>query len=176
VQTRGWQCEDQGEDPGRRARRGRDDPPHLGFIKDKLILPYLDVDLKYHDLGIEYRDQTDDQVTVDAAHVIAKYGVGVKCATIPPDEARVKEFGLKRMYRGPNGTLCNIPDGTIFREPIICNNVPRLVPHRTKTLVIGRHAYGDIYRLTEMAPRSARSSTSAQPACLDTSVSRASSC
>jgi isocitrate dehydrogenase len=115
-------------------------------------------------------------VTVDAAHAIAKYGVGVKCATITPDEARMKEFGLKRMYRSPNGTLRDILDGTIFREPIICNNVPRLGPHWTQPIVIGRHAYGDIYRATEMAPRSARSSTSAQPACRDTSVSRASSC
>jgi isocitrate dehydrogenase len=136
-----------------------------GFIKDKLILPYLDIDLKYYDLGIEHRDRTDDQVTVDAAHAIAKYGVGVKCATITPDEVRVKEFGLKRMYRRPNGTPRNILDGTIFREPIICQNVPRLVPHWTQPIVIGRHAYGDIYRATAMAPRSARSSTSAQSAC-----------
>src|ERR1700755_1084772 len=121
-----------------------------GFIKDKLILPYLDIDLKYYDLGIEYRDQTDDQVTVDAPQAIAQYGVGVKCATITPDEARVREFGLKRMYRSPNGTLRNILDGTIFREPIICGNVPRLVPHWTQPIVIGRHAYGDIYRATEM--------------------------
>jgi isocitrate dehydrogenase len=99
-----------------------------GFIKDKLILPYLDIDLKYYALGIEYRDQTDDQVTVDAAHAIAKYGVGVKCATLTPDVARMREFNLKSMYRGPNGTLRNILDGTIFREPIIGNNVPRLVP------------------------------------------------
>ena len=120
-----------------------------GFIKDRLILPYLDIDLKYYDLGIEYRDQTDDQVTVDAAKAIAQYGVGVKCATITPDEARVTEFNLKRMYRSPNGTIRNILDGTIFREPIICRNVPRLVPHWTKPLVIGRHAYGDIYRATE---------------------------
>jgi len=121
-----------------------------GFIKDKLILPYLDIDLKYYDLGIEYRDQTDDQVTVDAANAIKKYGVGVKCATITPDEARVTEFNLKRMYRSPNGTIRNILDGTIFREPIICKNVPRLVPHWTQPIVIGRHAYGDIYRATEM--------------------------
>ena len=120
-----------------------------GFIKDKLILPYLDIDLKYYDLGIEYRDQTDDQVTVDAAHAIRQYGVGVKCATITPDEARVTEFGLKKMWRSPNGTIRNILDGTIFREPIICANVPRLVPHWTKPIVIGRHAYGDIYRATE---------------------------
>ncbi len=136
-----------------------------GFIKDKLILPYLDIDLKYYDLGIEYRDQTDDQVTVDAAHAIAKYGVGVKCATITPDEVRVKEFNLKRMYRSPNGTLRNILDGTIFREPIICNNVPRLVPHWTKPLVIGRHAYGDIYRATEMKiPGAGKVTMTYQPA------------
>ncbi len=121
-----------------------------GFIKDKLILPYLDVELLYFDLGMEYRDATEDQVTVDSARAIAKYGVGVKCATITPDEARVKEFGLKRMYRSPNGTIRNILDGTIFREPIICRNVPRLVPHWTQPIVIGRHAYGDIYRATEM--------------------------
>jgi hypothetical protein len=122
-----------------------------GFIKDKLIPPYLDIDLKHYDLGIEYRDQTDDQVTVDAAHAIAKYGVGVKCATVTPDEVRVKKFGLKRMYRSPNGTLRNILDGTIFREPIIRQNVPRLVPHWTRPIVNGRHAYGDIYRPTGMA-------------------------
>ena len=121
-----------------------------GFIKDKLILPYLDIDLKYYDLGIEYRDQTDDQVTVDSANAIRQYGVGVKCATITPDEQRVTEFGLKRMYRSPNGTIRNILDGTIFREPIICKNVPRLVPHWSQPIVIGRHAYGDIYRATEM--------------------------
>ncbi len=117
-----------------------------GFIKDKLILPYLDIDLKYYDLGIEYRDQTDDQVTVDAANAIKLYGVGVKCATITPDEARVAEFGLKKMWRSPNGTIRNILDGTIFREPIICSNVPRLVPHWNQPIVIGRHAFGDIYR------------------------------
>jgi isocitrate dehydrogenase len=120
-----------------------------GFIKQKLILPYLDIDLKYYDLGIDYRDQTEDQVTVDAANAIKLYGVGVKCATITPDEARVREFGLKRMWRSPNGTIRNILDGTIFREPIICHNVPRLVPHWTQPIVIGRHAYGDIYRATE---------------------------
>jgi len=120
-----------------------------GFIKDKLILPYLDIDLKYYDLGIEFRDQTDDRVTVDAANAIRQYGVGVKCATITPDEARVKEFGLKKMWRSPNGTIRNILDGTIFREPIICRNVPRLVPHWTQPIVIGRHAYGDIYRAVE---------------------------
>src|SRR5271170_6411019 len=121
-----------------------------GFIKEKLILPYLDVDLKYYDLGIEHRDETDDQVTVDAANAIKLYGVGVKCATITPDEARVREFGLKKMWRSPNGTIRNILDGTIFREPIICSNVPRLVPGWTKPIVIGRHAYGDIYRAAEM--------------------------
>jgi isocitrate dehydrogenase len=121
-----------------------------GFIKERLILPYLDIQLLYYDLGMEYRDATNDQVTVDAAKAIAEYGVGVKCATITPDEARVAEFGLKRMYRSPNGTIRNILDGTIFREPIICANVPRLVPHWTKPIVIGRHAYGDIYRATEM--------------------------
>jgi isocitrate dehydrogenase len=121
-----------------------------GFIKEKLILPYLDIDLKYYDLGIEYRDETDDQVTVDAANATKQYGVGVKCATITPDEARVKEFNLKKMWRSPNGTIRNVLDGTIFREPIICKNVPRLVPHWSEPIVIGRHAYGDIYRATEM--------------------------
>ena len=120
------------------------------FIKDKLIHPYLDIDLKYYDLGIEYRDQTDDQVTIDAAHATKQYGVGVKCATITPDEARVAEFGLKKMWRSPNGTIRNILDGTIFREPIICRNVPRLVPHWSKPIVVGRHAFGDIYRAVEM--------------------------
>jgi len=136
-----------------------------GFIKDKLILPYLDIDLKYFDLGIEYRDKTDDQVTVDAAKAIAQYGVGVKCATITPDEARVREFNLRRMYRSPNGTIRNILDGTIFREPIICRNVPRLVPHWTQPIVIGRHAYGDIYRATEMKiPGPGRVTLTYQPA------------
>ncbi len=119
------------------------------FIKQKLILPYLDVDLKYYDLGIEHRDATDDQVTLDSAHAIKTYGVGVKCATITPDEARVTEFKLKKMWRSPNGTIRNVLDGTIFREPIICSNVPRLVPHWTQPIVIGRHAYGDIYRAVE---------------------------
>ncbi|SET73128.1 NADP-dependent isocitrate dehydrogenase [Oceanicella actignis] len=119
------------------------------FIKEKLILPYLDIDLKYYDLGIENRDATDDQVTVDAANAIKKYGVGVKCATITPDEARVEEFGLKRMYRSPNGTIRNILGGVIFREPIICKNVPRLVPHWTKPIVVGRHAFGDQYKATD---------------------------
>jgi isocitrate dehydrogenase len=136
-----------------------------GFIKDKLILPYLDIELKYFDLGIQHRDETDDQVTVDAARAIAEYGVGVKCATITPDEARVKEFGLKRMYRSPNGTIRNILDGTIFREPIICRNVPRLVPHWTKPIVIGRHAYGDIYRATELkVPGAGKVTLTYQPA------------
>ncbi len=119
------------------------------FIKEKLILPYLDIDLKYYDLGMEHRDATDDQVTVDAAEAIKKYRVGVKCATITPDEARVKEFKLKKMYRSPNGTIRNIVGGTIFREPIICKNVPRLVPGWTAPIVIGRHAFGDQYRATD---------------------------
>ncbi len=120
-----------------------------GFIKEKLILPYLDIDLRYYDLGIEYRDKTDDKVTVESANAIREFGVGVKCATITPDEARVSEFSLKRMWRSPNGTIRNILDGTIFREPIICRNVPRLVPHWTQPIVIGRHAYGDVYRAAE---------------------------
>ena len=119
------------------------------FIKDKLILPYLEVDLKYYDLGIEKRDQTEDRITIDAAEAIKTYGVGVKCATITPDEARVKEFGLKQMWRSPNGTIRNIVGGTIFREPILCRNVPRLVPGWTKPIVIGRHAFGDQYRATD---------------------------
>jgi len=119
------------------------------FIKDQLILPYLDVNLEYYDLGIEKRDETDDQITVDAANAIKKHGVGVKCATITPDEARVEEFGLKRMYRSPNGTIRNILGGVIFREPIIMENVPRLVPGWTKPIVVGRHAFGDQYRATD---------------------------
>ncbi|MEO9614982.1 MAG: NADP-dependent isocitrate dehydrogenase [Nitratireductor sp.] len=119
------------------------------FIKEKLIHPYLDIDLKYFDLGIEHRDATDDQVTVDAANAIKQYGVGVKCATITPDEARVEEFGLKRMYRSPNGTIRNILGGVIFREPIIAKNVPRLVPGWTKPVIVGRHAFGDQYRATD---------------------------
>ncbi len=119
------------------------------FIKDKLILPYLDIDLKYYDLGVEYRDKTNDQVTVDAANAIKQYGVGVKCATITPDEARVEEFKLKEMWKSPNGTIRNILGGTVFREPIICRNVPRLVPGWTKPIVIGRHAFGDQYRATD---------------------------
>ena len=119
------------------------------YIKDKLIYPFLDIDLMYFDLGMEYRDATNDQVTIDAAHAIKKVGVGVKCATITPDEARVKEFGLKEMWKSPNGTIRNILGGVIFREPIICKNVPRLVPGWTKPIIIGRHAYGDQYRATD---------------------------
>ena len=119
------------------------------FIKDKLIHPYLDIDLDYYDLGMEHRDETDDQVTVDAANAIKKYGVGVKCATITPDEARVEEFKLKKMWRSPNGTIRNILGGVIFREPIIMKNVPRLVPGWTKPIIVGRHAYGDQYRATD---------------------------
>ena len=119
------------------------------FIKKKLILPYLDIDLKYYDLGMESRDATDDQITIDAAHAIKEHGVGVKCATITPDEARVEEFGLKQMWRSPNGTIRNILGGVIFRQPIICRNVPRLVPGWTKPIVVGRHAYGDQYRATD---------------------------
>jgi isocitrate dehydrogenase len=119
------------------------------FIKDKLILPYLDVNLEYYDLSIQNRDATDDQVTIDSAHAILKHGVGVKCATITPDEARVEEFGLKKMWKSPNGTVRNILGGVIFREPIIISNVPRLVPHWTQPIVIGRHAFGDQYRATD---------------------------
>ena len=119
------------------------------FIKDKLIHPYLDVNLEYYDLGIEHRDATDDQVTIDAANAIKKHGVGVKCATITPDEARVEEFGLKQMWRSPNGTIRNILGGVIFREPIIISNIPRLVPGWTKPIIVGRHAFGDQYRATD---------------------------
>ncbi|RFC62367.1 NADP-dependent isocitrate dehydrogenase [Fulvimarina endophytica] len=119
------------------------------FIKEKLVHPYLDIDLEYYDLGVEHRDATDDQVTVDAAHAIKRHGVGVKCATITPDEGRVEEFGLKKMWRSPNGTIRNILGGVIFREPIICKNVPRLVPGWTKPVIVGRHAYGDQYRATD---------------------------
>src|SRR6201993_3023492 len=119
------------------------------FIKDKLITPYLDLDIKYYDLGIENRDETNAQGTVDAANAIKKFGVGIKCATITPDEARVKEFNLKQMWKSPNGTIRNILGGTIFREPIICRNVPRLVPGWTQPIIIGRHAYGDQYRATD---------------------------
>jgi isocitrate dehydrogenase len=120
------------------------------FIKDKLINPYLDVNLEYYDLGIEHRDATDDQVTIDAAHAIKKHGVGVKCATITPDEARVAEFGLKKMWKSPNGTIRNILGGVIFRAPIVMSNVPRLVPGWTKPIIIGRHAFGDQYRATDL--------------------------
>jgi len=119
------------------------------FIKKQLILPYLDINLEYYDLGIQHRDATDDQVTIDSAHAIQKHGVGVKCATITPDEARVKEFNLKHMWKSPNGTIRNILGGVIFREPIIIKNVPRLVPHWSKPIVIGRHAFGDQYRATD---------------------------
>ncbi len=119
------------------------------FIKDRLILPYLDINLEYYDLGIEHRDQTNDQVTIDAANAILKHGVGVKCATITPDEARVKEFNLKQMWKSPNGTIRNILDGVVFREPIICKNVPKLVPHWSKPIVIARHAHGDQYKATD---------------------------
>ena len=119
------------------------------YIRDKLIHPYLDIDLQYFDLGVEHRDATNDQVTIDAANAIKKVGVGVKCATITPDEARVKEFNLKEMWKSPNGTIRNILGGVIFREPIICKNVPRLVPHWTQPIVVGRHAFGDQYRATD---------------------------
>ena len=119
------------------------------FIKDKLVLPYLDLNIKYYDLGLENRDATNDQVTIDAAEAIKKYNVGIKCATITPDEERVKEFNLKQMWKSPNGTIRNILDGTVFREPIVCNNVPRLVPNWTAPICIGRHAFGDQYRATD---------------------------
>jgi isocitrate dehydrogenase len=123
------------------------------FIKDKLILPYLEIDIKYYDLGMEYRDETNDQVTVDAANAIKQYGVGIKCATITPDEQRVEEFKLKQMWKSPNGTIRNILDGTVFREPIVCNNVPRLVPNWTAPICIGRHAFGDQYRATDFVTK-----------------------
>ncbi len=123
------------------------------FIKEKFILPYLEIDIKYFDLGMESRDKTSDQITVDAAEAIKKYNVGIKCATITPDEARVKEFGLKQMWRSPNGTIRNILDGTVFREPIIINNIPRLVPGWTQPICIGRHAFGDQYRATDMVTK-----------------------
>src|ERR1700751_4124690 len=119
------------------------------LIKKKLILPYLDIKLEYYDLGVEHRDATSDQVTVDAAHAIQKHGVGVKCATITPDEARVKEFNLKQMWLSPNGTIRNILDGTIFREPIICKNVPRIVTNWDSPIIVGRHAFGDQYKATD---------------------------
>src|SRR5256885_648812 len=123
------------------------------FIKDKLILPYLEMDIKYFDLGIEHRDETNDQVTVDSANAIKQSGVGIKCATITPDEARVEEFGLKHMWKSPNGTIRNILDGTVFREPIVCKNVPRLVPNWTAPICIGRHAFGDQYRATDFVTK-----------------------
>jgi isocitrate dehydrogenase len=123
------------------------------FIKKKLILPYLEIDLKYYDLGLEYRDKTEDKVTVEAAEAIKKYGVGVKCATITPDEARVEEFKLKQMWKSPNGTIRNILDGTVFREPILCSNIPRLVPGWTQPICIGRHAFGDQYRATDFVTK-----------------------
>ncbi|WP_304187103.1 isocitrate/isopropylmalate family dehydrogenase, partial [Phenylobacterium aquaticum] len=119
------------------------------WIKDKLIFPYLDLDIDYYDLGIEHRDATDDKVTVDSAMAIKKYGVGIKCATITPDEARVEEFKLKKMWKSPNGTIRNILGGVVFREPIICKNVPRLIPGWTQPIIIGRHAFGDQYRATD---------------------------
>ncbi len=119
------------------------------FIREKLILPYLDMEIKYFDLGVEHRDKTEDRVTIEAAEAIKKYNVGIKCATITPDEARVKEFNLKQMWKSPNGTIRNILDGTVFREPIIIKNIPRLVPHWTKPICIGRHAFGDQYRATD---------------------------
>ncbi len=123
------------------------------FIKTKLILPYVDLDIKYYDLGVEHRDATEDQVTIDAAEAIKKYGVGIKCATITPDEERVKEFNLKKMWKSPNGTIRNILDGTVFREPILCKNIPRLVPNWTKPICIGRHAFGDQYRATDFVTK-----------------------
>lgn len=123
------------------------------FIKDKLILPYIELDIKYYDLGIEHRDATNDQVTIDAAEAIKKYNVGIKCATITPDEARVKEFNLKQMWKSPNGTIRNILDGTVFREPIVCENVPRLVPNWTAPIMVGRHAFGDQYRATDFVTK-----------------------
>jgi isocitrate dehydrogenase len=123
------------------------------FIKDKLILPYLELEIKYYDLGMEYRDLTNDQVTIDAAEAIKKYNVGIKCATITPDESRVKEFNLKQMWKSPNGTIRNILDGTVFREPIVCQNVPRLVPNWTAPICIGRHAFGDQYRATDFVTK-----------------------
>ncbi|MDP2113956.1 MAG: NADP-dependent isocitrate dehydrogenase, partial [Bacteroidota bacterium] len=123
------------------------------FIKEKLIFPYLDVDIKYFDLGMENRDLTNDQVTIDAANAIKKYGVGIKCATITPDEARVEEFGLKKMWKSPNGTIRNILDGTVFREPIIISNIPRLVPGWKQPICIGRHAFGDQYKATDFVTK-----------------------
>ncbi len=135
------------------------------FIKEKLILPYLDVELKYYDLSVEKRDETNDQITIDAANAIKKFGVGVKCATITPDEDRVEEFDLKEMWKSPNGTIRNIIGGTVFRQPIICNNIPRLVPGWTKPIVIGRHAFGDQYRATDfLVPEAGKLTMKFQPA------------
>ena len=135
------------------------------FIKEQLILPYLDIDIKYYDLSVQKRDETDDQITIDAANAIKKYGVGVKCATITPDEARVEEFDLKQMWRSPNGTIRNIIGGTVFRQPIICTNIPRLVPGWTKPIVIGRHAFGDQYRATDfLVPGAGRLTMKFEPA------------
>ena len=135
-----------------------------GWIKERLILPYLKIDLAYYDLGIQYRDKTDDQVTIDAADAIKEYGVGVKCATITPDEARVEEFGLKKMWRSPNGTIRNILGGTVFREPIVCENIPRLVPGWIQPIVIGRHAFGDQYRATDfVVPTTGKLTVSFEP-------------
>ena len=119
------------------------------LIKEKLILPYLDIDIQYYDLGIESRDDTNDQITIDSAEAIKKCGVGIKCATLTPDEERVEEFNLKKMWKSPNGTIRNILDGTVFREPILCQNIPRLVPGWTQPIVVGRHAFGDQYRATD---------------------------
>src|SRR5690554_2627512 len=135
------------------------------FIKQKLILPYLDIDLKYYDLSVQERDRTDDQITVDAANAIKEHGVGVKCATITPDEARVEEFDLKKMWRSPNGTIRNILGGTVFREPIIMENVPRLVPGWTPPIIIGRHAFGEQYRAPDSkVPRPGKLTMTCQPA------------
>jgi isocitrate dehydrogenase len=135
------------------------------FIKDRLILPYLDVDLRYYDLSVEHRDQTADRVTVEAAEAIKKYRVGIKCATITPDEARVEEFSLDKMWRSPNGTIRNIIGGTVFRQPIICRNIPRLVPGWTKPIVIGRHAFGDQYKATDfLVPGEGRLTMRFEPA------------
>lgn len=123
------------------------------FIKDKLILPYLDIDIRYYDLGLEHRDETNDQVTVDAAHAIRTHKVGIKCATITPDEERVKEFNLKQMWKSPNGTIRNILDGTVFREPIVIQNIPRLVTTWNRPIIVGRHAFGDQYRATDLVTR-----------------------
>jgi isocitrate dehydrogenase len=123
------------------------------FIKDKLVVPYLDIDIKYYDLGMENRDKTDDKVTVESAEAIKKYNVGIKCATITPDEARVKEFNLKQMWKSPNGTIRNILDGTVFREPIVCKNIPRLVPNWTAPIIVGRHAFGDQYKATDIVTK-----------------------